>query len=56
MKIGEKLCNFVALYCSPSQYQDEFETFVKNFDLNLSWYNFSKLYFLTVVFGDFNAK
>ena len=36
MKIGEKLCNFVALYCPPSQSQDEFETFVqKNLELNL---------------------
>ena len=34
MKIGEKLCNFVALYPSPSQSQDEFETFAKNLELN----------------------
>ena len=26
MKIGEKLCNFVALYCSRRQSQDELET------------------------------
>ena len=30
MKIGEKLCNFVALYPPPSQSQDAFETFAKN--------------------------
>ena len=35
MKIGEKLCNLVALYRSPNQSQDEFETFAKNLELNL---------------------
>ena len=35
MKIGDKLCNFVALYRSPSQSQDEFEKFAKNLELNL---------------------
>ena len=32
MKIGGKLCNFIVLYCSPSQSQDDFETFLKNFE------------------------
>ena len=35
MKIGEKLCNFTVLYHSPCQSQDDFETFLKNFELNL---------------------
>ena len=35
MKIRKKLCNFIVLYCSPSQSQDDFETFLKNFELNL---------------------
>ena len=35
MKIGEKLCNFIVLYNSPCQAQDDFETFLKNFELNL---------------------
>ena len=35
VKIGKKLCNFVALYRSPSQSQDEFETLAKNLELNL---------------------
>ena len=35
MKIGEKSCNFIILYHSPSQSQDEFEIFPKNFELNL---------------------
>ena len=55
MKIGEKLCNFVALYRSPSQSQDEFETFAKNLELNLDTIA-AKNPFLTVVRGDFNAK
>ena len=55
MKIGEKLCNFVALYRSPSQSQDEFETFAKNLELNLDTISANNP-FLTVVLGDFNAK
>ena len=35
LKIGDKLCNFVALYRSPSQTQDEFEKFSDNLELNL---------------------
>ena len=35
MKIGKKIRNFVALYHSPSQSQDEIETFAKNLVLNL---------------------
>ena len=35
LKIDDKLCTFVALYRSPSQSQDNFETFVDNFELNL---------------------
>ena len=50
MKIGEKLCNFIALYRSPSQ--DEFETFAKNLELNLNT-NSSNNPFLTVVPSDF---
>ena len=55
MKIGEKLCNFVALYRSPSQSQDEFETFAKKLELNLDTISANNP-FLTVVLGDFNAK
>ena len=35
LKIGDKLCNIVALYRSPSQTQDEFEKFSDNLQLNL---------------------
>ena len=55
MKIGKKLCNFIVLYRSPSQYQNDFETFLKNFELNLDTILANNL-FLTVVLGDFNVK
>ena len=55
MKIGKKLCNFVALYRLPSQSQDEFETFAKNLELNLDAISANNP-FVTVVLGDFNAK
>ena len=51
MKIGGKLCNFIVLYCSRSQSQDEFETFLKNFELNLDT-NLANNRFLTVVLGE----
>ena len=35
MKIGDKVSNFISLYRSPSQTLDDFETFSKNFKLNL---------------------
>ena len=52
MKIGEKLCN---LNRSPSQSQDDFETFLKNVELNLDTI-LANNPFLTVVLGDFNVK
>ena len=55
MKIEDKLCNFVALYRSPSHSQDEFEIFAKNLELNLDAISV-KNPFLTVVLGDFNVK
>ena len=55
MKIWEKLSNFIVLYCSPSQSQDDFETFLKNFELNLDTI-LANNSFLTVVLGDFNVN
>ena len=55
MKIGEKLCNFIALYRSPSQSQDDFEAFLKIFELNLDT-NLANNPLLTVALGDFNVK
>ena len=33
--IGDKICNFVALYRSLSQYQGDFETFADNLEMTL---------------------
>ena len=53
--ISNKLCNFISLDRSPSQYSDEFENFVYNLDLTLEALT-QKNPFLTVIIGDFNAK
>ena len=55
LMVGDKLCNFIALYRSPSQSQDLSESFKENFELNLK----SAVQndpFLVVFLGDFNAK
>ena len=51
------MINYVTLclYRSPSQNMEEFDTFVKNLELNLELI-FSKNPYLTVVIGDFNVK
>ena len=51
LKIGDKLCTFVAPYRSPSQLQSDFD----NFKLNLETLS-RKTLFLLVAIGDFNAK
>ena len=55
VKIGDKTCNFVSLYRSPSQTKDELENFIKSLELNLE-HIANKSPFLIVVFGDFNAR
>ena len=55
LRIGGKLCTFVAVYRSPSQSLDNFETFIDNFELNLETLS-RKNPFLLVAIGDFNAK
>ena len=35
LKIGDKLCNFISLYRSPSQSQNEFEKFSEDLERNL---------------------
>ena len=55
LKIGDKSCNFIALYRSPSQSQDDFETFSDNFEMTLETLA-QKGSFLTAIIGDFNAK
>ena len=54
LKIGDKSCNFIALYRSPSQSQDDFEI-SDNFDMALETLA-QKGSFLTTIIGDFNAK
>ena len=55
IKIKDKLCNFITLYRSPNQSQDDFESFINNFELNLDSAMVNNP-FLTVVLGHFNAK
>ena len=55
ISIGNQVCCFIHLYRSPSQTQEEFQTFISNLKLS-----FDALFcgnpFLTVMIGDFNAK
>ena len=53
--IENKLCNFIFLYRSPSQTSDQFQDFMKNFELNLETV-INKNPFMLTVLGDFNAK
>ena len=55
LKIGDKSCNFIALDRSPSQSQDDFETFSDKFEMKLETLA-QKDSFLTTIIGDFNAK
>ena len=54
MKIGDKLCNFIALYRSPSQSQNEFEIFTKNLEPNLDTISANNPFL--IVFLDVNVK
>ena len=53
--IGDKQCNFVALYRSPSENQDEFESFSQNLKITLDKLALDNL-FMLVVIGDLNAN
>ena len=53
--VGDKLCNFIALCRSPSQSQDQFESFQENLELNLES-AVQNNPFLVVLSGDVNAK
>ena len=51
------MVNYIVLFCfyrCPSQNMEEFETFVKNFELNLEFIS-NKNPYLTVVIGDFRT-
>ena len=49
--IGDKQCNFVALYRSPCQNQDEFDSFSKNLEITLDKLALNNP-FMLVVIGD----
>ena len=53
--VGDKLCNFIALYRSPSQSQDLFESFKENLELNLQS-AVQNNPFLVVLLSNFNEK
>ena len=55
IRIRGKTCNFVSLYHSPRQSQDDFEGFENNFQLHIDTATASNT-FLTVVHDNFNAK
>ena len=55
IKIKDKLCNFISLYRSPNQSQDDFESFIKNLEYNLDSVMVNNPH-LTVILGDFNTK
>ena len=54
LRIGGKCCRFSCLYMSPSQTQDEFEFFLKTFELTLDKIHKNNP-FMTIVLGEFNA-
>ena len=55
LKVGDKICNLVVLYRSPSDSQDEFETFCDNFEMTLDILVQNNPFLMTAI-GDFNAK
>ena len=55
VSIGNKICQSIHLYRTPSQSQDKFYDFLTKLDMNLDDFFNSNL-FLTTVIGDFNAK
>ena len=55
IKIKDKLCNFISLYRSPNQSQDDFESFINNLEYDLDSVMVNNR-FLTVILGNFNAK
>ena len=53
--IGNKICNFITLYRSPSQNQDDFQAFIDNLEMNVETLA-QRSPFLMVVIGEFHAK
>ena len=55
IKIENKLCNFIVLYPSPSQFQGTFESFIDNLETNIDTIVTENPYLIGIL-GDFNAK
>ena len=55
VRIGRKCCKFICLYRSPNQTNDEFESFLKNFELTLDKIHEDNPFMISVL-GNFNAK
>ena len=55
LNIGGKICNFISLYKSPSQTQNEFEKFIDSLELNLETLRQNNP-FLIVLIGDLSVK
>ena len=55
IKLGDKIWNFVSLYRSPNQSEDDFENFCNNFEQTLDAVSATNP-FLIVAIGNFNAK
>ena len=53
--IGDKQCNIVASYSSPSQNQDEFDSFSKNLETGLDKLAVNNPLMLVVI-GDLHTK
>ena len=55
IRIGRKCCKSICLYRSPSQTNDEFESFLKIFELTLDKIHEGNPFLISVL-GDFNGK
>ena len=55
LMVGDTLCHFIGLYRSPSQSQDQFESFKESLELNFESAVQNNTY-LVVLLSDFNAK
>ena len=53
--VGDKTCNFIVLYRSSNQPQDEFEAFSDNFEMTLDVPVQKNLFLMTTI-GEFNTK
>ena len=55
IKIENKLCNFIVLHRSPSQFQNTVKSFIDNLELNIDAIAAKNPYLIGIL-DDFNAK